>query len=148
MSLALEMDARFRKLEAENRRLRRMVVAALGIALLPFVVGYATPNDKIEATEFAVRDKGGTVRARLFVDEQGKTRLILRDKDGGSPAILTSGEGASLAVANKSGKTNVVLTASSSKGVIMIEEDGKPRAALSPPKPIDVDSQDPWASPD
>ncbi|MGZ3419143.1 MAG: hypothetical protein ACXWUG_04955 [Polyangiales bacterium] len=144
----MSLEARLAKLETENRRLRRLVMVTLGVALLPFLAGYATPNDKIEASEFAVRDKGGTVRARLFVDESGKTRLVLRDKDGSSPAILTSGEGASLSVADKKGKTNVVLTASSSKGVIIVEEDGKPRAVLSPPKPIDVDAQDPWATPD
>lgn len=138
------MEARFRKLEEENRRLRRLVVATLGLVLVPFLAGYVSPNDKIEASEFVVRDKGGIVRAQLYVDDAGKTRLVLRDKDGRSPAILSSGDGASLSVADKAGKTNVLLTASSSKGVVVIEEDGKPRAAFTPLKPIEVDSQDPW----
>jgi hypothetical protein len=144
LDMSPEMEARFAKLEAENRRLRRLVVATLGIAALPFLVGYVSPNDKIEASEFVVRDKGGVVRAQLFVDDAGKTRLILRDKDGRSAANLSSGDGAALSVADKAGKTSVVLSASNSKGVLVIEEDGKTRAAMSPLKPIEVDVQDPW----
>jgi hypothetical protein len=144
----MSLEERLAILERENRRLRRMVIAAIAIAAAPLLLGYAPPNDKIEASEFVVRDKGGVVRARLFVDDTNKTRLVLRDKDGKSPAILTSGEGATLAIADKTEKTNVLLTASSAKGVILVEEDGKPRAVLSPPKPITVDAQDPWAAPD
>lgn len=146
------LDARLRKLERQNRRLRGLVAVVIAAAAVPLLAGYASPNDKIEATEFVVRDKAGAVRARLFVDEQNKTRLVLRDKDGKSEAMLVSGDGGALHVTDQQGKTSVVVTASSAKGVVVVESSGKPRAVLPVPTNLDwkgpLDVQDPWSTPD
>lgn len=148
-----ELDARLLRLERQNSRLRRALCAAFASALIPLLAAYVPPNDKIEASEFVVRDKGGAVRARIFVDEQNKTRLVLRDRDGKSTAALSAEEGAVLSLGDKEGNSAVVLSAASAaKGVLVVETDGKPKAMLAKPKGFDamnaLDVQDPWASPD
>ena len=148
-----DLELRLARLERSNRNLRRMLAALALVATVPLLAAYTPANDKLEASEFVVRDKSGAVRARLFIDEQGKSRLILRDKDGRSTANLASGEGASLSLGDKTDKANVVISAAgSAKGVVILESEGKPKAVLSKPKGFDamdpLDAQDPWASPD
>jgi hypothetical protein len=116
-----------------------MLAAFAIVATVPLLAAYVPANDMIEASEFVVRDKSGAVRARLFIDEQGKSRLILRDSDGRSTANLASGDGASLTLGDKSDEANVVISAASgAKGVVVLEGDGKPKAVLSKPKESDV----------
>ena len=138
-------ELRLARLERDNARLRRLLFVVPLIALAPLLVAYVPPNEKVEASEFVVRDKGGAVRARIYLDEQGKTRLMLRDRDGKSTAMLTSGEGASMSLGDRDDKSSVVIGAgSAAKGVIVLEHDGKPKTWLGP----SLDIQDPWASPD
>lgn len=150
MSAAPDLEARLKRLEHENRRLRRGMAGLCVLAIAPLLAAYVPANDKIEAAELAVRDKSGAVRARIWVDEKGKTRLLLKDQDGKSQAMLVSGDGALLSLGDKEGKSNVVMSAGSAKGVVVLESDGKPKAVLNKPKdsfdPLDV--QDPWASPE
>lgn len=120
----MDVEHRLARLERDNARLRRLLYFTPFALLL---LGYVPANDKIEAAELLVRDKGGAVRARIYVDEQGRTRLMLRDRDSKSTAMITSGEGASISLADKNDKSTVVI-GPSTKGKI--------------------DVQDPWASPD
>jgi hypothetical protein len=148
-----ELEARVARLERSNRVLRGLFATFVAIAAVPLLAAYVPANDKLEASEFVVRDKAGAVRARLYLDEQGKTRLVLRDRDGHSTVNLAAGEGASLALGDKDDKSTVTISAAgSAKGVVMLESDGKPKAVLTKPKGVDskdpLDSQDPWASPD
>jgi hypothetical protein len=150
---AADLETRLARLERSNRNLRRLLAAFAIVAAIPLLAAYVPANDKLEASEFVVRDKGGAIRARLFVDEQGRSRLILRDRDGQSTAMISSGEGASLSLGDKTDKTTVVVSAAgSARGVVMLESEGKPKAVLSKPKGLDpmdpLDAQDPWASPD
>ena len=150
---AADLETRLARLERSNKTLRRLLAAFAIVAAVPLLAAYVPANDKLEASEFVVRDKSGAIRARLFVDEQGRARLLLRDRDGHSTAMLASGEGASLSLGDKNDKANVVISAAgSAKGVVMLESEGKPKAVLSKPKGFDamdpLDSQDPWASPD
>ncbi|MBI2391175.1 MAG: hypothetical protein HYV09_16415 [Deltaproteobacteria bacterium] len=148
-----DLEARLSRLERDNRRLRRTLAALVVAASAPLLLAYVPANDRIEAAELVVRDKGGAVRARVWVDEKGKTRLTLRDQDGKSAVMLASGDGASLSLGDKEGKSSVVLSAASaSKGVLVLENDGQPKAVLSKPKGFDsldpLDWQDPWATPE
>lgn len=141
----MDLEERLSRLERSNARLRRMLLMVPLLALAPLLLAYVPANDKIEASEFVVRDKAGSIRARVYIDEHGDTRLLLRDRDGKSQALLTSGSGASLSLGDKDGKSNVVIGAgSAAKGVIVLEHDGKPKTWLGP----SLDVQDPWASPD
>lgn len=146
------LGARVAILERENRALRRRVLAVVALLAVPLLAAYVPANDRVEASELAVRDKSGATRARIFVDEQGTTRLVLRDKDGKSTAVLSSGDGASLVLTDKSGKTTTALSGTHAKGVVVVEDDGKPRAVLGAPKPWgtseSLDVQDPWATPE
>lgn len=148
--MSADVEARLQKLERDNRRLRRALAAVVLFAAAPLLVAYVPANDKVEASEFAVRDKSGAVRARLWVDEKGKARLLLRDQDGKSQAMLVSGDGATLSLGDRDGKSAVVMSAGSARGVVMLESEGKPKAVLNKPKePFDpLDVQDPWASPE
>ncbi len=151
-----DLEARVLRLERSNLRLRRAISALLALAAIPLLAAYVPANDKIEAAELSVRDKGGVVRARIYVDEQGKTRLVLRDRDGRSTAVLLSGDGASLSLGDKDGKASVVVSAPSpSTNLMVIEREGKPRTILTtPPGPTfgtakdPLDAQDPWAQPE
>jgi hypothetical protein len=150
---AADLETRLARLERSNRNLRRLLAAFALVATVPLLAAYVPANDKLEAAEFAVRDKSGAVRARLFVDEQGRSRLVLRDKDGHSSAVISSGDGASLTLGDKSDKSNVVISsAGSAKGIVILESEGKPKAVLAKPKGFDsmdpLDAQDPWASPE
>jgi hypothetical protein len=148
-----ELEARLLRLERHNAILRRVLALALLVAAVPLLAAYVPANDKIEASEFIVRDKSGAARARIYIDEQGKTRLMLKDRDGKSTVMLSSGDGAAMSLGDKEGKSNVVLSSgSAAKGILVLESDGKPKAVLSKPKGFDamdpLDIQDPWASPD
>jgi hypothetical protein len=148
-----DLEARISRLEQSNRRLRRLLAALFAVAAVPLLAAYVPANDKIEASELAVRDKSGAVRARIYIDEQGKTRLMLRDRDGRSTALLSSGDGATLSLGDRDNKSTVVISAvGSAKGVVVLETEGKPKAVIGKPKVLDamdpLDVQDPWASPD
>jgi len=147
-----DLETRVSQLERSNRTLRRLLGAFAVVATVPLLAAYVPANDKLEAAEFVIRDKSGAARARLFLDDQGKTRLILRDKDGHSTVNLAAGEGASLSLGDKTDKSTVVISAAgSAKSVVSLEADGKPKAVLGMPKgegSDPLDSQDPWASPD
>jgi len=144
------VEIRLARLERDNRRLRRALATLAVLAIAPLLLAYVPANDKIEAGELAVRDKSGAVRARIWVDEKGKARLLLRDQDGKSQAMLASGDGASLTLGDKEGKSTVVMSAGSAKGVVVLETEGKPKAVLNKPKePFDpLDVQDPWGAPE
>ncbi len=146
------LDARVARLERENRALRRGLCALVALIAVPLLAAYVPANERVEASELAVRDKSGATRARIFVDEQGTTRLVLRDKDGKATAVLAAGDGASLTLSDKTGKTTTGLHGAHANGVVVVEHDGKPRAVIGAPKPWgtaeSLDVQDPWASPE
>jgi hypothetical protein len=124
----MTVEDRLARLERDNARLRRLLFVVPLIALAPALLAYVPANDKIEAGEFIVRDKSGAIRARLYIDDDGHTKLMLRDRNLKSDAVMTAGSGGSLSLNDKDGKPSVVITAGAA------------------PKGLDV--QDPWASPD
>ena len=149
----VELEARLLRLERHNAFLRRALALAAVLVAIPLLAAYVPANDKLEASELVVRDKGGAVRARVYVDEQGRTQLVLRDRDGKSTLQMSSGDGASISLGDKEGKTSVIVSgASSAKGVLVVEGDGKPKAVIAKPKDFNgmggLDIQDPWASPE
>jgi hypothetical protein len=127
-----DVDARLQRLERENRRLRVLVGAAVALAAIPFLSAFTPPNDRIEASEFTVRDKAGMLRARLFIDEHNTTRLILVDGDGKSQAILASGQAASLVLADKDGAPTITLNASMPKPVESATKANPPASSAGP----------------
>lgn len=145
-----DLELRLLRLERDNLRLRRSLAALAVLAVAPLLVAYVPANDKIEAGELAVRDKSGAVRARIWVDEKGKARLVLRDQDGKSQAMLAAADGAFLSLGDAEGKSTVVMSAGSARGVLTVESEGKSKAVLNKPKePFDpLDVQDPWAAPE
>ncbi|MBI2390378.1 MAG: hypothetical protein HYV09_12385 [Deltaproteobacteria bacterium] len=104
-----DLEARLVRLENDNRLLRRLVAVLGVVAAAPLLAAYVPANEVIEASEFVLRDRGGAARARLFLDEQGKTRLQLRDGDDRS-TVLSAGS------------------------VLVVEKDA--RGSLEPIKPI------------
>lgn len=148
-AMSADVEARLSRLERDNRWLRRALAALSLLAIAPLLVAYVPANDKIEAGELVVRDKSGAVRARVWVDEKGDARLVLRAQDGKSQAMLATADGASLTLGDKEGKSNIVMSGSA-KGVVVLETEGKPKAVLNKPKePFDpLDVQDPWGSPE
>lgn len=145
-----DLETRLARLERSNRNLRRLLAGLALVAAVPLLAAYVPANDKLEAGEFIVRDKSGAVRVRLFVDDQGKARVVLRDEQGRSTANLSSGDGASLTLGDKSDKSKVVISASpSARDVVSVESDGKSKSILWKHKGWEMfdplDAQDPWA---
>ena len=80
--------ARLEKVERQNRRLKRVGVVVLALAVAGMVMGQAMPRARIvEAEEFVLRDAAGNVRAELVAFKDGPA-LTLLDENGKSRATL------------------------------------------------------------
>ncbi len=77
-----DLVRRVERLEAENRRLRRIGLAALLVALLPLLLAAAPRRGSyFKINTLAVADREGRIRARLGV-ENGEPGLLLFDEQG------------------------------------------------------------------
>ncbi len=74
------------KLERQNRRFKRVGVAALIVPALLLVLGQAPPKKTVEANEFILRDSGGNARVRLSVENDsfsgGTPKMVFLDAKG------------------------------------------------------------------
>lgn len=120
------LQARIAKLEKQNRRFRRIGIAALASAALLFLMAQAPSRKTVEANEFVVKDAHGNVRIRLGVDPKNDSADLwlqtakadegaslsdsglLLQQNGVVRTVLDSGD---LSLANTQGVANVKLSA-------------------------------------
>jgi hypothetical protein len=76
---------RLERLEKENRRLKRLGLAALAILGAALVMGQSPTKRTLEANEFILRDASGSVRATLKMDK-GEPLLSLLGSNGKAEA--------------------------------------------------------------
>jgi hypothetical protein len=80
-----EMQAivqRIEKLEAENRRLKRVGLAVAVLTAVVFGMAQTKPSQTVEAKEFILKDKLGRERAALRMDVGDSVRFGLKDARG------------------------------------------------------------------
>ena len=120
------LQTRIERLEKENRRFKKIAVAALaGVALL-IVMGQTSARKTVEANEFVVKDAHGNVRIRLGVDPKNDSAVLWMQTAKGDEAASLSDSGmllqqggvvrtivgdSALTLSNSQGQPNVRLTA-------------------------------------
>jgi hypothetical protein len=78
-----EFDRRLATLESQNRGLRRLAAASLGLTALGLLVAAAAVCDSVSAERFVLRDSRGRERVRLTAYETGgPPRLTFLDEEG------------------------------------------------------------------
>jgi hypothetical protein len=135
------------ELERENRRLRRIwmgtlvsVALLLGLATALVIVAArhglpGTVADVIEARQFMLRDKNGTVRGSWTAADDGSMRLQLQapgTKAGLSLSVLAGGA-SGITVRDSAGRSRAVLGLLPDQTVSMLfaDENGTTRTVLS-----------------
>jgi len=135
------------ELERENRRLRRIwmgtlvsVALLLGLATALVVVAArhglpGTVADVIEARQFMLRDKNGTIRGSWAAADDGSMRLQLQapgTKAGLSLSVLPGGA-SGITVRDSAGRSRAVLGLLPDQTVSMLfaDENGTTRTVLS-----------------
>ena len=78
---------RLANLERQNRRFKRTGLAAMVLAGATLLIGQATPQWKVEAERFVIKDAEGKVRAELGMAGHGPL-LALYDEDGTRRAVF------------------------------------------------------------
>ena len=68
-----QLQERVVKLEQQNRRFKRLGMAARIAPAILLLLGQAPSKKTVEANEFVLRDDGGNVRARLFMTKETTT---------------------------------------------------------------------------
>ena len=97
---------RLQKLEKQNRWMKNVVLAVLGLVGCLFLMAQTLPaGGTIEAQEFVLRDKDGNVRARLGMNVAGPN-LSLYDPTGIDRVGLVAGEDGPV-LALRSGKDKI-----------------------------------------
>ncbi|HKQ88133.1 MAG TPA: hypothetical protein VJS43_15355, partial [Candidatus Acidoferrales bacterium] len=87
------LQIRIAKLEKENRRFKKLAVAALaGIGLL-FVMGQTPARKTVEANEFVVKDAHGNTRIRLGVDPKNDSAVLWMQTAKGDEGASLSDSG-------------------------------------------------------
>ncbi len=83
----MDLETRVRRLEQQNRWLKRFGGAAMAVVVGFLIMGQATPKKApakprvVEAEAFVLKDKGGKIRGSWNVFPDGTTSLALNDKD-------------------------------------------------------------------
>lgn len=78
-----EFDRRLATLESQNRGLRRLAAASLGLTALGLLGAAAAVCDSVSAERFVLRDARGRERVRLTAYETGgPPRLVFLDDEG------------------------------------------------------------------
>jgi hypothetical protein len=83
---------RVAKLEAQNRRFRKAIIAALVVASAVAVMGQVRTSRVLEANEFVLKDNSGTVRARLSADTTNRPTLTFYGEKNHISASLAGGD--------------------------------------------------------
>jgi len=141
------MTIRTQELERENRRLRRLwmgtlvsVALLLGLATALMIVAArhglpGTVADVVEARQFLLRDRSGTIRGSWATAADGSQRLLMQtpgSKAGLSLSVL--GGGASgITVRDSAGRSRAVLGLLPDQTVSLLfaDENGTTRTVLS-----------------
>ena len=85
---------RIERLEAANRRMKLAGLAVVIVVVAAVLMGQAAPQSRptlpkvIEAELFVLRSEDGKIRGMWDVEPDGRTALVLRDKDGRDRAVL------------------------------------------------------------
>lgn len=86
----MDINLRLEKLERENRRMKRIGIAA-AVVVSTFIVGGQAKTSKIvEANEFRLLDASKKVRALLSMSATGGPELTLNDADGNFVVSLST----------------------------------------------------------
>jgi len=132
------ISKRLDRLEKENRRLKRLGLAALLIAAAAVVMGQSPSRRTVEANEFVLRDASGSIRATLKMKEgeplltllgsngkveAGPEQIEFEDSDGTNRALLGSHSAIFYQVVG--GKTVIV---DQGPGLLLSGPDGTTRA--------------------
>jgi hypothetical protein len=135
-----ELRERMTKLERQNRRVKQLGALALIAASSLLLIGQTATRNTIEANEFILRDNGGKIRARLYVDEKFEkyptAQFVLFDKEGKQAVDIESGSlgstGGTLKLADEHGQDRVYLSGSSGIGgtLSLLNEKGFPGSVL------------------
>jgi hypothetical protein len=130
------VEARLRRLERENRRLKRAGVALLGLAALGALLGgQAQPKEKtVTAREFILEGSDGTKRAALYSTGSG-AYLALYGKGGETVLALSGSDTPGLTVYDPGRKLRAVLTVDKDSSALLLGAGaGEARAALAASK--------------
>jgi hypothetical protein len=142
---------RVTNLEAQNRRFRKALMAALVVASAIAVMGQARTSRVVEANEFVLRDNSGAVRARLSIEATTKPTLTFYGERNFISASLAGGDEPFL-VLNRAGTNEMVQLGvnrgfyglglyekeiraglsvqSGNAGLELFDEAGKPRVSI------------------
>ena len=133
-------------LETDNRKLRRLSLALIGIvavltglavALMVVSARYGLPGttaDIVAARQFVLRDDAGAQRGLWGTDEKGALRLVLQDA-AGQPRLrlsLLDDGGAGISLIDSAGHNRVVvaLLADQAVSVVLADPNGSTRSVL------------------
>jgi hypothetical protein len=142
---AIDLEARVRRLERENRRWKlAALLGAAGLALVPLwgpaslsavakgidapALQSALAPEVVEARRFVLRDASGVSRATLGVADDGTPLLVFYNGDGEPRAVLGQTQ---VYLSSDGGGTAVKLLANAG-GIpaLRLERDGRLRAVL------------------
>lgn len=119
---------RVAKLEAQNRRLKKLGIASLVVVAAVITMGQVTVKKVIRANEFEMLDSSGNVRAHLSVMD-GSPSLDLFDEAGQPRVVIANfSDGPQIALTNPAGKVNLQLRSS---GLTLFDPAESERASLS-----------------
>jgi hypothetical protein len=99
---------RLGKLEADNRRLKRLLVLGVLVLVAGLTMAQTRPLGVVQAQGFELRDSSGVLLAQLVPDETGYPRFALLDKNGVVKADFRVSENSTfMFFRNSQGKTLV-----------------------------------------
>lgn len=79
----MTMEERLAKLEAQNRRLKRGILAGLVVVVAVLCMAEAQPaSQTIEARQFVLRDAQGRERLRIELARDGNPAINILDQEG------------------------------------------------------------------
>jgi hypothetical protein len=121
---------RVAKLEAQNRRLKKIGIALLLLVSAGVLMGQAKTNKVIQANAFQIVDANGKTLGRLGVGKAGKPSLTFFDSKDLPVASLDGGEEPSLYLTRWENGAHILLRISKDFYGIDLA-DKRPRASLS-----------------
>ncbi len=124
---ALDILARLRRVENENRRLKQMGLGLLVLAGVVLLIGQSRPSRTIEGEKFILLDANGRPRARLEMEMTNVPTLVLLDEKGFPSVSLGAGEDPTLTLCKGNCEKQAQLSASKYVlGLALYEGGGNP----------------------